>query len=107
MAKLNEYLSAQKVNDINVETEFGDLQRRFQQLKADASRQDAERHAMRKALRTAQTQALELQTANHRLEGLLNEVRVEQSKMQTAKQTVLRALGLLDAGNLSQAAGEA
>ncbi len=94
MAKLNDYIQAERVNEINMETLYGDLQRRFTEVKADWSRADAERLAMRKALRTAQAQAAELHEANKRLTGLLNEVRAEQSKMARAKATVLAALGL-------------
>jgi hypothetical protein len=96
LGRLNEYLQADKANEINVETLYGDLQRRFSELKADWSRADAERVAMRKALRAAQAQTSEMAEANKRLTALLEEVRIEQARMARAKKTVLRALELED-----------
>ena len=94
MVKLNEFIQQDKIAEINVETLYGDLQRRFAELKADWSRGEAERIAMRKSLKVAQAHLQELSDTNRRLTGLLTEVKVEQTRMTRAKATVLKALGL-------------
>merc|ERR1719482_714467 len=51
MEKLNEYIQADKTNEQSVETLYADLQHRFSVMKADISREDADRSVLRDELK--------------------------------------------------------
>ena len=101
LVKLNEFLQAEKTNSINVEGLYGDLQKRFNALKDEWVKAETERQAMRKALLQAQASVRKLSTQNERLTRVLTEVHREQDRMTQAKTTVMQALGLSDALNLT------
>lgn len=57
LSKLDGYLQAEKANSINAEGLYVDLQKRFNALKMEWKRAEAERTAMRRALLAAQISA--------------------------------------------------
>ena len=102
VSKLNEYLQADKENSLNVESLYGDLQRRFSQLKAEWVRAETERLAMKKALKEARVHTQQLSLQNERLTAVLSEVHKEQMKLAASKTTVMEALGMGEKLNVSQ-----
>ena len=94
-------MQADKQNSVNVEALYADLQKRFMMLKQEWSRAEVERQTMRKSLRTAQQQISKLALQNERLTAALTEVHNEQTRITAAKETVMQALGMNDALNLT------
>jgi len=107
MSKLNDYLQANKDNEVHVESLYADLQRRFSALKDEWSRADMERAAMRKGLRSAQQSVQRLSLQNERLHALLAEVQKEHQRMASAKEQLVNELGMGESANLSAALAEA
>merc|ERR1711988_774616 len=96
MVKLNDFIQADKENEVNVERLYADLQQRFNAIKAEASTRETERSAMRRALMEARQHAQGLSEDNARLTDLVTEVRKEQSRISEAKSSVLRILGMVE-----------
>lgn len=78
MAKLNTYLQAEKENEINVESLYADMQKRFEALKQEWVRADSDRQTMRKSLAEARKNVETLSKQNKRLSQLFATVRQEQ-----------------------------
>jgi chromosome segregation ATPase len=101
MVKLNDFIQADKENEVNVERLYADLQQRFTAIKTEATRGETERSAMRRALMEARQHAQKLSEENARLTDLVTEVRKEQSRISEAKSSVLRILGMAEGVNLT------
>eukprot|EP00900_Chrysochromulina_parva_P017367 jgi/Chrpa1/25631/Chrysochromulina_OHIO_Genome00009475-RA len=107
MSKLNEYLQADKENEINVESlarlehRYADLQSRFNAVKREWQRADVERQAMRRALTEARKNVETVSTQNRRMSSLLKAVRLEQQRLSKAKETVMQALAMDESLDLS------
>ena len=101
MAKLNEFIQANKENEVNTEALYTDLFKRFNAVREEFNRADVERQAMRRALQEARKNTQTLSTQNQRLKSLIAEVRAEQHRMTEAKKTVMQALGMEDSVNLT------
>jgi len=101
MAKLNEYIQADKENEMNVESLYADLQRRIGAMKAEWTRADVERQAMRRALSEAREHVQTISEQNAKLTSLVSTVKQEQDRLAKAKETVMHALGIEDQINLT------
>jgi len=101
MAKLNEYIQADKENEMNVESLYADLQRRIGAMKAEWTRADVERQSMRRALSEAREHVQTISEQNAKLTSLVSTVKQEQDRLAKAKETVMHALGIEDQINLT------
>ena len=72
-------------------------------LKAEWSKDEAERLQMRKSLRLAQTHVEQLSKQNERLTGLLHEMNSEQQRMLAAKDTIMQTLAMREKLNITAA----
>lgn len=86
-----------------VESLYVDLQHKFNFLKNEWSKDEAERLQMRKSLRTAQAQVEQLSKQNERLTMLLNDVNSDQQRMLAAKDTIMQTLAMREKVNITAA----
>ena len=89
-----------------MESLYVDLQHKFNFLKSEWTKDEAERLQMRKAMRAAHQQIEALSKQNERLLGLLGEVNSEQQRMLDAKDTIMKTLAMREKLNLTAAALE-
>ena len=101
ISKLNDYIQQDKENSVHTEALYADLQKRFAALRNEWTRQEAERLATRKALRTAQAASQALARQNEKLTSVLQQFNIEQQRLTKAKSSVLEALSVSESLNLT------